>query len=116
VDKEFLAIPRKWDASSVGKFMLWIGPTSSVFDITTYLIMFFVICPAVVGGRQFHQLTDAAKVTTGAGSCCTNRASAHEASCDPITSNLYDAVQQDEVPDTAIKALWVAATPPRLLN
>jgi hypothetical protein len=27
-----------------------------------------------------------------------------EGSCDPITSNLYDAAQEDEVPDTAIKA------------
>jgi len=62
VDKEFLAIPRKWDASSVGKFMLWIGPTSSVFDITTYLIMFFVICPAMVGGLQYRQLTDPATI------------------------------------------------------
>ena len=51
VDKEFLMIPRKWDASSISKFMLWIGPTSSVFDITTYLLMFFVICPAVVGAK-----------------------------------------------------------------
>lgn len=25
--------------------MIWIGPTSSVFDITTYLIMYFIICP-----------------------------------------------------------------------
>ena len=62
VDKEFLAIPRKWDASSVGKFMLWIGPTSSVFDITTYLLMFFVICPMMVGGLQFRQLTDPATI------------------------------------------------------
>ena len=31
--------------------MLRIGPTSSVFDITTYLLMFFVICPAVCGGH-----------------------------------------------------------------
>jgi Mg2+-importing ATPase len=30
--------------------MIWLGPTSSVFDITTYIIMFFVICPVVVGG------------------------------------------------------------------
>ncbi|MCL2826640.1 MAG: magnesium-translocating P-type ATPase [Eggerthellaceae bacterium] len=58
VDKEFLKVPRKWDASSVGKFMLWIGPTSSVFDITTYLLMYFVICPAMCGGLLFHQITD----------------------------------------------------------
>jgi len=46
VDSDYLKKPRKWDASSVGKFMLWIGPTSSVFDITTYLLMYFIICPA----------------------------------------------------------------------
>ena len=58
VDKEYLAVPRKWDASSIGKFMVFIGPTSSVFDITTYLLMYFVICPAMCGGLLFHQLTD----------------------------------------------------------
>ena len=60
VDKEFLKKPRKWDASSIGKFMVWIGPTSSVFDITTYLLMYFVICPMMCGGLLFHQITDPA--------------------------------------------------------
>jgi Mg2+-importing ATPase len=50
VDEDYLTIPRKWDASSIGKFMIWLGPTSSVFDVTTYLLMFFVICPSVFGG------------------------------------------------------------------
>lgn len=50
VDEDYLKIPRKWDASSIGKFMLWLGPTSSVFDVTTYILMFFVICPAIFGG------------------------------------------------------------------
>ena len=50
VDPEYLKKPRKWDASSIGKFMIRIGPTSSVFDITTYMLMFWIICPAVVGG------------------------------------------------------------------
>lgn len=50
MDEEYLKKPRKWEASSIGKFMLWIGPTSSVFDVTTYILMFFVICPAVCGG------------------------------------------------------------------
>ncbi|HHV11485.1 MAG TPA: magnesium-translocating P-type ATPase [Clostridiales bacterium] len=58
VDKEFLAKPRKWEASSIGRFMVWLGPTSSVFDITTYLLMYFIICPAMFGGQLFHQLTD----------------------------------------------------------
>jgi len=60
VDKEFLAIPRKWDASSISRFMLWIGPTSSVFDITTYLLMYFILCPAACGGLMYHQITDPA--------------------------------------------------------
>lgn len=50
MDADYLKKPRKWDASSIGKFMIWIGPTSSVFDVTTYILMFFVICPAVCGG------------------------------------------------------------------
>ncbi|MCL1791329.1 MAG: magnesium-translocating P-type ATPase [Peptococcaceae bacterium] len=58
VDREYLAVPRKWDASSIGKFMVWIGPTSSVFDITTYLLMYFIICPAMCGGALFTQLSD----------------------------------------------------------
>ncbi len=60
VDREFLEKPRTWDAASVSKFMLWIGPTSSVFDITTYLLMYFIICPMVSGGMLFHQITDPA--------------------------------------------------------
>ena len=50
MDHEYLDEPKKWNASSIGKFMLWLGPTSSVFDITTYLLMYFIICPAVMGG------------------------------------------------------------------
>lgn len=48
VDEEFLKEPRKWDASSVGSFMLWIGPTSSIFDWTTYAFMYFFLCPLFV--------------------------------------------------------------------
>lgn len=48
VDEEFISVPRKWDASSVGNFMIWIGPTSSVFDFTTYIFMYFVFCPHYV--------------------------------------------------------------------
>lgn len=50
VDKKFISKPRKWDASGIGKFMLCIGPISSVFDIIIYALMYFVICPLVCGG------------------------------------------------------------------
>ncbi|MDD4849176.1 MAG: magnesium-translocating P-type ATPase [Gemmiger sp.] len=57
VDEEFLALPRKWDPSSVGHFMLWIGPTSSIFDWTTYAFMYFIFCPFFVShGVLFNDL------------------------------------------------------------
>ena len=42
MDEEYLRLPRKWDASDIGRFMLWVGPSSSVFDITTFLLLWFV--------------------------------------------------------------------------
>ena len=57
VDEDFLRVPRKWDASSIGKFMLWIGPTSSIFDFITYIFMYFVFCPLFVShGVLFNNL------------------------------------------------------------
>lgn len=61
VDAEFLKKPRTWDASSVSKFMIWIGPSSSIFDVLTYLVMYFLICPFVMGG-SFHSLNGAQQV------------------------------------------------------
>ncbi|HET6912474.1 MAG TPA: magnesium-translocating P-type ATPase [Rhodanobacteraceae bacterium] len=42
MDDEYIRKPRKWDADDIGRFMLWIGPTSSVFDITTFALMWYV--------------------------------------------------------------------------
>ncbi|WP_080437972.1 magnesium-translocating P-type ATPase [Burkholderia ubonensis] len=42
MDPDFLKKPRKWEAGNIKRFMLWVGPTSSVFDITTYLLMWTV--------------------------------------------------------------------------
>ena len=42
MDKEFLRKPRKWDAKNIGRFMVWLGPTSSIFDVTTFLLMWYV--------------------------------------------------------------------------
>jgi len=42
MDPEFLRYPRKWDTSGIARFMAWIGPISSVFDITTFLLLWFV--------------------------------------------------------------------------
>ena len=57
VDLDYLKQPRTWDAASISRFMIWIGPTSSVFDIISYAPLFFWIAPAVAGA-PFNQLTD----------------------------------------------------------
>ncbi len=65
VDKEFLTKPRKWDASSLGGFMFWFGPVSSVFDFTTFLIMYFVFCPMFVSGADGHTYTELVNYYSG---------------------------------------------------
>ena len=55
----------------------------------------------------------ASRVRSGAtGSCCA--ASGFETSCDPITSNLYDATQEGEVPEAAIQASLGCGNPTAL--
>lgn len=41
MDDEYLKKPRKWDASDLSRFMIFIGPISSIFDIVTYLVMWY---------------------------------------------------------------------------
>ncbi len=50
VDDEFVRDPRRWDTRSIQEFMLRMGPVSSVFDVLTFLGLFFWICPMVAGG------------------------------------------------------------------
>lgn len=42
MDAEYLRKPRKWDASDLSRFMIYVGPISSIFDIITYLVMWYV--------------------------------------------------------------------------
>ena len=56
----------------------------------------------------------ALRVTSGAGNPCCGDSSIMEPSCDPITSNLYDAAQEAEVPETAIKASLGCGNPTAL--
>ncbi|WP_213939067.1 magnesium-translocating P-type ATPase [Pseudomonas sp. dw_612] len=55
MDKEFLRKPRKWDAKNIGRFMLWIGPTSSIFDITTFALMWYVFAANSVDMQSLFQ-------------------------------------------------------------
>ena len=49
VDEDFLKEPRAWTAKSITRFMSWLGPTSSIFDIITFAVMFFGIAPMITG-------------------------------------------------------------------
>ncbi len=42
VDEESVKDPQRWNPSDIGRFMLFFGPVSSVFDVTTFLVMWFV--------------------------------------------------------------------------
>lgn len=41
VDEDFLIKPRKWNPGGIAKFTLFIGPLSSIFDYTTFALMWF---------------------------------------------------------------------------
>ena len=60
VDKEFLKKPRIWEANSIMRFMAWIGPISSVFDIITYMLLYFLVVPMILGQGYNHGAADAA--------------------------------------------------------
>jgi Mg2+-importing ATPase len=42
MDADYLLVPRKWSADDIGRFMLIIGPTSSVFDMATFAVMWWI--------------------------------------------------------------------------
>ena len=42
VDAELVSKPLKWNPDDISRFMIFFGPISSIFDITTFLLMWFV--------------------------------------------------------------------------
>lgn len=60
VDEEAYSKPLEWSGRTLGRFMRFFGPISSVFDIITYAYLFFILCPAVCGGT-FASLTETAE-------------------------------------------------------
>ncbi|WP_313999510.1 magnesium-translocating P-type ATPase [Lactobacillus paragasseri] len=49
MNKHYLSEPRKWSTKKLPKFMFYFGPTSSIFDIITFALLFFIVCPQVTG-------------------------------------------------------------------
>jgi Mg2+-importing ATPase len=59
VDPEYLLKPKKWNIGNIKKFMIYIGPMSSIFDYATYFLMlYFFGCIAYSAPGA----TDAAKL------------------------------------------------------
>ena len=42
VDEEYLTEPRRWDIGHIARFMVFVGPISSIFDYATFALMYFV--------------------------------------------------------------------------
>jgi Mg2+-importing ATPase len=41
MDAEYLEKPRKWEADSIARFMIFIGPISSIFDYVMFAVMYY---------------------------------------------------------------------------
>ena len=61
VDEEETVSPRDWSGRTLGRFMLSFGPISSLFDIVTFLFLYYFLCPMLCGGATYLNLTDPAQ-------------------------------------------------------
>jgi len=42
VDEEYIKKPRPWNIESIKRFMVFIGPLSSIFDFTTFFVFYWI--------------------------------------------------------------------------
>lgn len=55
MDDAFLKIPRQWDTHRIGNFMLCVGPISSIFDLLTFSLLWFVYgANSIANQALFH--------------------------------------------------------------
>jgi Mg2+-importing ATPase len=55
VDEEYLKAPRRWDVSAIARFMLFLGPVSSLFDYATFALMWFYFGAKTHAGQSLFQ-------------------------------------------------------------
>ena len=48
VDAEYMKQPRGWDIANIGRFMLFLGPVSSLFDYITFGILWYFSGPQTI--------------------------------------------------------------------
>jgi Mg2+-importing ATPase len=55
VDQDYLKRPRKWDAGGIARFMVFIGPISSIFDVVTFLVLWFALGANTIEEQSLFQ-------------------------------------------------------------
>lgn len=55
VDEEMVARPLRWDPQDLGRFMLFFGPISSLFDVLTFALMWFVFHASTAAEQSLFQ-------------------------------------------------------------
>jgi len=55
MDEEYLSKPRRWNVGGIGRFMLLLGPISSIFDYATFSLMWFVFRANHPGAQSLFQ-------------------------------------------------------------
>ena len=58
VDEEETLSPRDWSGKTLGRFMMSFGPISSLFDIATFLFLYYFLCPMLCEGATYLNITD----------------------------------------------------------
>ena len=58
VDEEDTLSPRDWSGKTLGQFMLFFGPISSLFDVVTFLFLYYILCPMLCGGATYLNIAD----------------------------------------------------------
>lgn len=58
VDADIYDKPNVWSGKTLGRFMRFFGPLSSLFDLITFAFLYYFLCPALTGGL-FPELSPA---------------------------------------------------------
>lgn len=62
VDEDIYRKPQIWSGKTLGRFMRFFGPLSSIFDLMTFAFLYFVLCPFMLGD-MFPNLSPEAQHT-----------------------------------------------------
>ena len=57
VDEDIYSLPQEWSGKNLGRFMRCFGPISSIFDLITFGILYYFICPRLSAGNEVLFIT-----------------------------------------------------------